>query len=376
MVEVWVYLLVFLWAYVRYFHVARPDEESELEVVHPSILEQYSQLLHDKNPFFSKLNPEGKHHFIFRTREIELGLDIITREDFEVTTAMKRQICACIAQLTFGLKEPNISLLNGVVLYADIFYSRLLEKWVRGLTMGNGVVHLSWKHFEEGYQDSEDTYNLGLHEFAHMLRLQAERTGDSDTRVHAYFEDWEERGAEALHNMRNGKIDFLREYAATNPSEFFSVCIENFFEVPHKMSKELPTLYYHLCYLLNQNPLNVADNYSFNKEDADEVNTQLDDDVPVFTHVFSKDEQTFWTVTGHASLISFAAILLISNEAVKSLEPVIRCAIVSGSIMLAVRWWYYRDIRSITNTDYIVHFLTKVLPFIATIAFVLFLISA
>lgn len=142
------------------------------------------------------------------------------------------------------------------------------------------------------------------------------------------------------------------------------------------MSKELPTLYYHLCYLLNQNPLNVADNYSFSKTDADKVNAQLEDDVPVFTHVFSKDEQTFWTVTGHASLISFAAILLISNEAVKSLEPVIRCATFSGSIMLAVRWWYYKDIRSITNTDYIVHFLTKVLPFIATIAFVLFLISA
>ena len=166
--------------------------------------------------------------------------------------------------------------------------------------------------------------------------MQAERTGDSDTRVHAYFEDWEERGAEALHHMRNGKIDFLREYAATNPSEFFSVCIENFFEVPHKMSKELPTLYYHLCYLLNQNPLNVADNYSFTKEDAAEVNVQLEDDVPVFTHVFSKDEQTFWTVTGHASLISFAAILLISNEAVKSLVPVIRCAIVSGSIIFIV----------------------------------------
>lgn len=47
---------------------------------------------------------------------------------------------------------------------------------------------------------------------------------------------------------------FLRKYAGTDEREFFSVCVEHFFEDPNGFKTHLPQLYQHLTMLMKQDP--------------------------------------------------------------------------------------------------------------------------
>jgi hypothetical protein len=105
----------------------------------------------DNIPYFNKLDINGKYKFVDRSIELRKSIEIQTREDLNLTPEMEYFICGCLAQLTFGFKNPHIEMLKGVVLFPNHFYSRLVENWVKGLAMGNGVVFLSWYHFVEGY---------------------------------------------------------------------------------------------------------------------------------------------------------------------------------------------------------------------------------
>jgi hypothetical protein len=53
----------------------------------------------------------------------------------------------------------------------------------------------------------------------------------------------------------------LRDYAFVNKEEFFSVCVEYFFEVPEMLKQDKPELFAMLCRMLNQNPLNTTIDY-------------------------------------------------------------------------------------------------------------------
>ena len=46
----------------------------------------------------------------------------------------------------------------------------------------------------------------------------------------------------------------LRQYAGTNPAEFFACSVEAFFEKPIEMKKKAPELYNQLAEFFNQKP--------------------------------------------------------------------------------------------------------------------------
>lgn len=211
-----------------------------------------------------------------------------------------------------------------------------------------------------------------MHEFAHILRIDATNNEVSDNKFSNFYEEWNVQACITFNNMRNGSIDFFREYAATNEAEFFSVCIENFFEVPDLFEKELPALYYHLCYLLNQNPLNSLENYSFDRADIETINHEINQDIPMFEFIFSKTEKKFWEF-GHQ--IIFVFLLMISihyfeNLNVPKMLDIFASFMLSMFILLLVRFKFYNDIRSITNTDYLSHFFVKIIPLIIVLSFV------
>lgn len=363
--------IIFVWAYVRYFHLVKDDDFYEYYEIDHSTFFQYDQFYKKNIPYYNNLNENNKNKFIERSIFFSGKIEIQTREDLVYTDEMDLFICGCIAQLTFGFNKPNLSLLKGVILFPNIFYSRLVESNVKGLAMGNGVVFLSWYHFVEGYQDSRDTFNLGLHEFAHILRIDATNNEVNDNKFSNFYEEWNEQACIAFNNMRNGSIDFFREYAATNEAEFFSVCIENFFEVPDLFEKELPALYYHLCYLLNQNPLNVKENYTFDREDIAIANNENNQSIPMYEYIFSKTEKKFWEF-GHQIIFVFLLIISIhsfQNINLPKMLHIFATFMLSILIMLTVRYKFYNDIRSITNTDYLSHIFVKILPLIIVLSF-------
>jgi Mlc titration factor MtfA (ptsG expression regulator) len=373
-----IFIIIFLWAYIRYFYLAKPDATDDNYDVTDSDFYAFNQFYENQFPYFQKLDAVGKVKFVERSIELSRSIEIQTREELEYTQEMDIFISGCLAQLTYGFKNPHIEMLKGVVVYPDVFYSRLIENWVKGLAMGNGVVFISWPHFVQGYEDSRDTYNLGLHEFAHMLRMQTFSDGNLDTKFSNYFDEYNEIAMMSFISHRNGSDNFFRSYGSTNEAEFFSVCIENFFEIPDLFEAELPTLYYHLCYLLNQNPLNVNENYSFNREDIHNANKEVKAPIPEFEHIFSNQEKMFWDFgTVIINFIFFAGVLIaFSLKQYIFLIDILGILIVISAILLAVRYWYYNNLECITNTNYLGHFFKRVLPLLGILSCVLNLILA
>lgn len=373
------YIFLAAWQFLKY-HVWKPNadkqevEEKEPPLrVHPSF-NNYDVLLQTHNPHYAGLSRNGRIRFVERLRTIRDEIEIQGRDGFIVTEDVKVLICACITQLTYGFNEPHMPFLKGVVVFPSVFYSRLVENWVKGLAMGNGVVFISWEDFVEGYKFSTSTYNLGLHEFAHMLRFQALQGEGFDVRLATYFDDWEANGHQVFDNIRVGGEDFFREYAGQNKAEFFSVCIENFFEVPENFSKELPDLYWHLCHLLKQNPLNKSNDYLFDEREAKKVNVYLEDKIPLaepFHLPFERNGLVVFQFLGLA--IGFFIIMHIFNKGESILPyyyPEIRMVSIGALLVLLFRYSYHKSLDAIFATYNLQYFFRQLLPALLFLALI------
>lgn len=212
--------------------------------------------------YYKSLSPKGSRKFFKRFCYILNNKEITGAEGFSVTDEMRYYIAACWVQITFGLdryKMPNYELIK---LYESTFYSRKADAEVKGLTTAT-VLFFSWADFLDGYENTTDNYNVGIHEFSHAFLISTFKNGDFDVGFSSYIDQWFEATKVEFENLSEGIPSHLRGYAAVNNYEFFSVCMENFFETPQVLKEKLPDIFYHLCYLLNQNPLNTSGDYAF-----------------------------------------------------------------------------------------------------------------
>jgi Mlc titration factor MtfA (ptsG expression regulator) len=365
------YSIILLWALSRYYwYFNLPDTEVYAEFSNIQFNE-YDAILESRMPYYQKLSDAGKAKFIGRLVYIMDKVPIIGREEFEVNTPEKVFILASLTQLTFGFSKPHIPFLKGIVVYPDVFYSKLLKAWVKGLSMGNGMVFLSYNHFAEGYKDTKDTYNLGLHEFAHVLRFQANELSLFDERLSAYFSEWEELGTPVFMQTRTRQEDFFRAYGGTNTSEFFSVCVENFFEVPELFKQELPELYYHLCYLLKQSPLNETSDYIFHEHEIAEANHLLKTDLPIYKLWNSQRELIFIeSMDTFIALLGVVAVLIFIGTTTEHQLATLRLLFCTSVIFLGVRAFYYRNIKAVFNKRYGAYFFLKLIPVLAFLVIV------
>jgi hypothetical protein len=69
-----------------------------------------------------------------------------------ITEEMEILFSASIAQLTFGLSEFELHKFTELELSASAFYSKLLQRKVKGLTFERGRIIISWPDFEKGYR--------------------------------------------------------------------------------------------------------------------------------------------------------------------------------------------------------------------------------
>jgi MtfA peptidase len=232
----------------------------------------FASTLNINNHFFVRLSPEGKVKFINRCITFLTGRTFIGMEGLVVTEEMKVRIAATAVQITFGLRNYRFGHYRLIKIFPGTFYSRILDRYLKGGASTGGVLYFSWKDFEEGFADSSDRYNLGLHEMAHAMRLELLHGSDFDERFANYVDQWELIAKSEFEAMNQRQTSFLRSYASTNMEEFFAVCIEHFFEVPEEFKKQLPDLYNHLCFLLNLDPSAIETDYKLSPGFAERVN--------------------------------------------------------------------------------------------------------
>jgi hypothetical protein len=217
---------------------------------------QYRSILEKNFLYYRQLPAYRRFRFEKRVQRFIIEKDFVSRGGLEITDTMKVLVAACAVQLTFGFSPIYLTHFKTIILYPDKYYSLINQVYHKGEVNEGGLIVLSWKHFQEGYQYPNDSLNLGLHEMAHALLLENETPDEEyhflDPEHYQQFFEVAEMEYQRIHQ---GEASLLRKYAGANQAEFFAVAVETFFEKPQVMQKELPNLYNSLANLLKQNPL-------------------------------------------------------------------------------------------------------------------------
>ena len=122
---------------------------------------------------------------------------------------------------------------------------------------------LAWDAASHGARDPSDGENVILHEFAHQLDFEnrsADGTPDLETR--AEYLAWARVMGTEFNALRaaeaEGEPTVLDWYGATNPTEFFAVATEAFFERPRALKNRHPELYAELQKFFRQDPVGFS----------------------------------------------------------------------------------------------------------------------
>lgn len=216
------------------------------------------EILQKHFPFYSQLTPNRRKRFEQKVQYFIHVKDFIPRQIPTVTGEMKVLISACAVQLTFGYPKVFLSHFKRILVYPDNYYSTINKTFHKGeVNPRLRAIVLSWKAFVEGYINGSDGRNLGLHEMAHALRLEnLILNAEYNFLDEEVLEHWQYLADQEMTSIAQGKSRMFRDYAGTDPDEFFSVAIENFFERPEKFKSLMPNLYAILVLLLKQDPLN------------------------------------------------------------------------------------------------------------------------
>ncbi len=228
----------------------------------PSIPPSYSEVLLKYSPYFRKLNHKNKDKFLFRLF-ILLKLTTFKPSRLErVTDEMKVLIGSAIIQITFGFRHFVYRHFNTIEVAPRpyTYRGREQELFLGDANFRTKIISLSWPHVVQGFVVEEDAINVALHEVAHCLKYEnkfrdlSSRFMDTQSLI-----DWHEQAMRKMEILRKKEQLLLRDYAAQNYAEFFSVSVETFFERPEDFRKLLPALYTSLSKLLNQDPCNQSD---------------------------------------------------------------------------------------------------------------------
>jgi len=224
--------------------------------------EKEQSFIADNFPIYKEFSPEqksrcnerivwfrSKKHFVFYGA-------IDRRED------LKLLLSATTVIMTLGLRQYQMtrSLLR-VIVYPTQFYSKINRRHHLGEYNPNfKTIVLSADKIWEGFDDLMDNRNLAMHEFAHALSFEMNKSNSWQGRKFRVGL----RRIKKLFSQDDFKVklaasEYFREYGITNIQEFFSVAIENYFETPAIFKNDFPELFEQLQIMLKMD-------FHYNKE--------------------------------------------------------------------------------------------------------------
>ncbi|MDT0559395.1 zinc-dependent peptidase [Ichthyenterobacterium sp. W332] len=222
----------------------------------------FKRLLNDNNrvlltqnfTFYKRLSQSQKKLFEHRLVKFIDNKNFIGRESLIITDEMKILIGATGVMLTFGFRDYLISIISKIIIYPDSFHSNINNQLHNGeFNPQFGALVLSWKHFREGYDVSNDNLNLGIHEFTHAIHFNSIYNSSinsiifnkSYNELKLYLDSNKELKSRLI------KSRYFREYAFTNQFEFAAVIVETFIETPQLFKLQFPVLFNKVRQMLN-----------------------------------------------------------------------------------------------------------------------------
>jgi Mlc titration factor MtfA (ptsG expression regulator) len=216
---------------------------------------EWRRILEEWCDHYHRLSPELRRRFEDDTR-IFLSEKRITGVEAEVTDELRLLVAASAVTLSLGWPDYEWDQLTEVLLYPQDFdrdYS-FAAKELAGQAHGWGTVILSIPALRHSFEDPDDAYHVGFHEFAHLLDLEQSHfdgipvgMSDQTTREWVRLMDTE------MDRLRRGK-SVIDPYGADAPQEFLAVAVEAFFETALALRQRHREVYAALRDYFGQDP--------------------------------------------------------------------------------------------------------------------------
>ena len=172
----------------------------------------------------------------------------------EITDEVRVTIAGEAALLLMNRETKYYPELLTVLVYPDVFYAdiednegHIVSEYKEdrsGESWDMGVIILSWKDAVEHASTGRGGYNVVLHEFAHQLDMEnGAMDGIPRLESRAEREAWHAAFTDAYEALQGGQRGVVDEYGGEDPSEFFAVVTESFFERSLALKREHPKLY-------------------------------------------------------------------------------------------------------------------------------------
>ena len=211
--------------------------------------------------FYQSLDPGERSRFE-RDIAVFLGEHRISGvAGVEVTREIELLIACSAIRLIFGHPNWEYPDFGEILVYPGSFrtdgsYSTdVTEKDVTaaGQVHSQGGVIISLPHLLRSFDQDNDGFNVGYHEFAHVLDGLPHADGIPGNLSLGAYLPWIEVMQREFERVHSGR-SMLRAYAGTSPAEFFACAVEAFFEKPQQMRRKAPELYEQLSGFFNQAP--------------------------------------------------------------------------------------------------------------------------
>jgi len=220
----------------------------------------FKAILSENVSYYNALSAEEQSRFEQKI-QIFLSEVRITGIKTEVDDKTRLLVAASAVIPIFGYKEWEYDDLGEVLIYPGAFDRDFNftegKRNVLGM-VGNGALNdimiLSKPELIQGFLSNQDTQNVGIHEFAHLIDV---KDGSFDgvplNLPHKYMQPWLDLMYKEIDKIKKGDSN-LRVYGATNEAEFFAVATEYFFEHPFDLEQDHPELYDMLEVIFHQDP--------------------------------------------------------------------------------------------------------------------------
>lgn len=185
---------------------------------------------------------------------------------FDLTEEIKVLIAAQASLLLLGLDLDGYEDLTSVIVHPSTVRLRGVHptgggvfssapRIISGQAHYQGPVVLSWSAARRGARYPAGGENVVYHEFAHRLdMLDGVIDGTPPLDDDVALARWAEVCTAAYDAVRAQGSPVLRNYAGTNPAEFFAVATEVFFNRPVELNEHEPDLYAELRSFYRQDP--------------------------------------------------------------------------------------------------------------------------
>lgn len=211
---------------------------------------EWTQFLQQKVNFYRALSKEDKRLFeqrvilFWQTTRIESG-------QFEVNDEDRLLVAASAIIPVWAFPKWHYFNLEAVYLlpapFNDQFEMGKPDSLMTGMVgygpmAGKLVLCRTALHY--GFENTKDKYNVGLHEFVHLIDMADGECDGYPERLKefAFSIPWFELVGNRINEIENRKGN-IPDYGATNRAEFFAVASEYFFERPKLMHRKYPELY-------------------------------------------------------------------------------------------------------------------------------------